>query len=131
MKKQLHKAFAPFALVLFFAIAIVLPSCKKDETCGLQINVVDSLNFKQRYMWVVIDIPENTPPSQNGALPSNTFPIKLNTQTSGTVSVEFDLPAIVQANIYDSIDYELLNPVKKKIIKLEPGETVTETIAVN
>lgn len=131
MKKRLHIAFLPVAIVLFLGATTFLTSCKKDQTCGLHINVVDSLSIKQRYMWVVIDIPENTPPSSTGAPPSNTFPLQLNTQGDGFVECEFKLPAIVQANVYDSVDYELLFPLKKKIIKLEPGETVTETIAIN
>jgi len=131
MKKRLQNTFLPLTVAFILVGSTLFSSCKSDETCGLRINVVDSLNLKQRYWWVVIDIPENTPPSQTGAPPSNTFPVQLNTRTDGYVECEFKLPAIVQANIYDSVDYQLLNPIKKKIIKLEPGETVTETIAIN
>lgn len=131
MKKRLQNSFLPLSIAFVLTGSILFSSCKKDETCGLHINVVDSLNVKQHFMWVVIDIPENTPPSQTGAPPSTTFPVQLNTRTDGFVECEFKLPAIVQANVYDSADYQLFNPIKKKIIKLEPGETVTESIAIN
>ncbi len=131
MKKRLQNSFLPLTIAFVLAGSIIFSSCNKDETCGLHINIVDSLNIKQRFVWVVIDIPENTPPSQTGAAPSTDFPIQLNTRTDGFVECEFKLPAIVQANVYDSVDYQLLNPIKKKIIKLEPGETVTESIAIN
>jgi hypothetical protein len=54
----------------------------------------------------------------------------LNTLTDGFVEAEFKLPAIIQANIYDSTDTQFLNPLKKKIIKLEAGETVEETVEI-
>lgn len=130
MKHFLHKRFFIAAMAALLTFPFVFSSCKKDQTCGLKIFVTDTLAVKQRYMWVVIDIPENTPPSSTGAPPSNVFPIQLNTTTEGFVETSFELPAIVQANVYDSTDYEFVTPVKKKIIKLEPGETITETIEV-
>lgn len=131
MKKRLQRSFLPVAIAFVIVGSVVLSSCKKDQTCGLRINVVDSLSIKQHYWWVVVDIPENTPPSTTGAPNSNTYPVLLNTGLNGYVECEFKLPAIVQANVYDSADFQRLNPIKKKIIKLEPGETITETIPVN
>lgn len=131
MKKRLPYSFLPFALAFFIIGSVVLSSCKKDETCRLQVNVLDSLQRKQYYKWVVIDIPENAQPSGNGAPDSPDFPIQLNTRADGFVKCEFKLPSIVQVNVYDSLDVQLLNPLNKLVVKLEPGETVTKPIQIN
>lgn len=130
MKKFLHSSFFPGAIVLFLVATFVFSSCKKDQTCRVKVTVVDTIGAKQRYKWVILDIPENTPPSQTGNPPSDVFPLQLNTLTDGYVEAEFKLPAIIQANIYDSTDTQFLNPLKKKIIKLEAGETVEETVEI-
>lgn len=130
MKKILHTRLFPLAIVLTLVGALTLGSCKKDQTCRVKVIVTDSLGAKKRFTYVVLDIPENTPPSQTGNPPSDAFPIQLNTGTDGFVEAEFKLPGIIQANIYDSTDYTFQVPLKKKIIKLEPGETVVETVEV-
>lgn len=130
MKRFLQSNLFPAAIVFFLVASFAFSSCKKDQTCRVKVTVTDTLGTKQRFMWVILDIPENTPPSQTGNPPSDVFPLQLNTLTDGYVQAEFKLPAIIQANIFDSVDTQFLNPLKKKIIKLEAGETVEETVEV-
>lgn len=130
MKKFLHSSLFPIAIMLFLVATFVFSSCKKDQTCRVKVTVTDTVGAKMRYTWVILDIPENTPPSQTGNPPSDVFPLQLNTLADGYVEAEFKLPAIIQANIYDSTDTQFLNPLKKKIIKLEAGETVEETVEI-
>lgn len=130
MKKFLHTNTLLVAIAMFMASMFVLSACKKDQTCGVKVTITDTIGAKQRYVWVILDIPENTPPSQTGNPPSDVFPLQLNTGTDGYVEAEFKLPAIIQANVYDSLDIGFVNPLKKKIIKLEAGETVQEVIEI-
>lgn len=128
MKKLLQKTSQPLLALAIIIAAITLSSCNKDETCGVHINVVDSNGVRQQYMWVVIDVADNTPPGQK----SSAFPVRLNTRLDGFVEAEFKLPAIVQVSVYDSANYQLAPPaVKKMVLSLIPGETVTKPIAIN
>jgi hypothetical protein len=130
MKNFLQSRLFLGTIVLTILALFAFSSCKKDQTCRVKVTVTDTLGTKQRFMWVILDIPENTPPSQTGNAPSDVFPLQLNTKTDGFVEAEFKLPAIIQANIYDSVDVQFINPLKKTIIKLEAGETVSEVVEV-
>lgn len=128
----MKKIVTTLTLTLFsLVVVLTAASCNKDETCRVKINIVDSLGFEQKYKWVVLDIPENAPPSQNGSPNTDNLPVTLNTGVDGFVQAEFELPMIIQANVFDSADFALVNVLKKKIIKLEPGETIEETIPIN
>lgn len=113
------------------AISIALAACKKDDTtCGVQVAVTDTLNYKLKHKWVVFDIPPNTPPSQTGNSITDELPLALNTGSAGFVETTFSQPAIIQASIYDSADTQFLTPLKIKIIQLKQAETVSYSIEI-
>ena len=115
------------ALFLLSTLTIALTSCKKDDTCHVRINVVNAQGQKQHYIWVRMDIAPGTPPGNY----TDRVPVQLNTMLDGYVEADFKLPAIFSATAYDSTNTLFTPPaLGEKIIKLVPGETVTETITI-
>lgn len=123
MIKRLPKV----ALALFIIVLVVFTGCRKDESCGLRINVLRD-GVPQKNMWVVIETSPNlTPPGDNRA-----YPIQLNTLEKGYIECTIALPGIPVASVYDvSPQTPGAVALKLKPVRLYAGETKTYDIELN
>lgn len=126
MKTLIQKTLIAFVVV---AIATAFTACKKDQSCGVHINVVDKDGIKQKNTWVIIDWAPGVPPT---GTKSSQYPIQLNTGRNGYVDCNIKLEGIPYAYVYDSANYQFIPPaIGGKPLKLVPGETISVDIPIN
>lgn len=125
MKTLAQKTFIAIVIV---ATATAFTACKKDQSCGVRINVYKNSEL-QKNMWVIIDWAPGVPPTGEK---SSQYPIQLNTGRNGYVDCDIKLEGIPYAYVYDSANYQFIPPaIAVKPLKLVPGETITVDISVN
>ncbi len=120
------KKLLPIILLVF---TLSFTACRKDETCTVNVRIVDAndVNVGAGYM-VVFDHHRNLQPPGN----STNLPVQLATDAAGKVSVDFALPAIIEARVYapGATDFSVGAELVWVPIKLEPGETTPYKIVL-
>lgn len=121
------KRLQNIGLALFIGALMVFAGCRKDESCGLHINVLRD-GVQQKNMWVVISTSPNLNPPGN----SRAYPIQLNTGEKGYVECTIALPGIPVASVYDvSPQTNGAVALRSMPVRLEAGETHTYDIELN